>query len=61
MKILTHLSKEKINSIVELEKSYNFISVTCNDYVIIPLCEPSAHFLYLIHYFIPFFGGKSCS
>ncbi len=24
MKILTHLSKEKINSIVELEKSYNF-------------------------------------
>lgn len=24
MKILTHLSKEKINSVVQLEKSYNF-------------------------------------
>ena len=24
MKILTHLSKEKINSIVQLEESYNF-------------------------------------
>ena len=24
MKILTHLSKEKINSIAQLEKSYNF-------------------------------------